>query len=164
MTPWTLAHQTPLSVGIVQRRTLEWVAMPSSRGSSQPGDRSQVFCIADGFFTVWVIFFFLIKIWFIYYVVLVSGVQQSDSAIHKCISIFFQIIFPYSLLQSIEYSFLCQNGRSLLVICFMYCSFYMLLPNSSFILLFSPLAIILLCLWIYFCFINVYLYHILDFT
>ena len=33
-TPWTLAHQAPLSVGILQARTLEWVAMPSSRGSS----------------------------------------------------------------------------------------------------------------------------------
>ena len=27
--------------------------MPSSRGSSQPGDRTQVFHIAGGFFTVW---------------------------------------------------------------------------------------------------------------
>ena len=28
--------------GILQARTLEWVAMPSSRGSSQPRDRTQV--------------------------------------------------------------------------------------------------------------------------
>ena len=34
--PWTVAHQAPLSMGILQARTLEWVAMPSSRGSSQP--------------------------------------------------------------------------------------------------------------------------------
>ena len=34
-------------------------------------------------------------------VVLVSGVQQSDSVIHIHISILFQIIFPYRLLQSI---------------------------------------------------------------
>ena len=32
---------------------LEWVAMPSSRGSSQPRDWTQVSHIADGFFTVW---------------------------------------------------------------------------------------------------------------
>ena len=38
-TPWTLAHLAPLSVGILQARILEWVAMPSSRGSSQPRDR-----------------------------------------------------------------------------------------------------------------------------
>jgi len=40
--------------GIFQARILEWVAMPSSRGSSQPGDRTHVSCIsftAGGFFT-----------------------------------------------------------------------------------------------------------------
>ena len=31
----------------------EWVAMPSSRGSSQPKDRIQVSHIAGGFFTIW---------------------------------------------------------------------------------------------------------------
>ena len=38
VTPWTVAHQAPLSLGILQARILEWVAMPSSRGSSQPRD------------------------------------------------------------------------------------------------------------------------------
>ena len=33
-TPWAVAHQAPLSMG----RILEWVSMPSSRGSSQPRD------------------------------------------------------------------------------------------------------------------------------
>ena len=33
-TPWTVAHQAPLSMGILQGRILEWVAMPSSKGSS----------------------------------------------------------------------------------------------------------------------------------
>ena len=33
-TPCTVARQAPLPVGILQTRTLEWVAMPSSRGSS----------------------------------------------------------------------------------------------------------------------------------
>ena len=33
-TPWTLAHQAPLSMMMLQARILEWVAMPSSRGSS----------------------------------------------------------------------------------------------------------------------------------
>ena len=37
-TPWTVAYQAPLSTGILQVRILEWVAMPSSRGSSQPRD------------------------------------------------------------------------------------------------------------------------------
>ena len=37
--------------GILQARILEWVAFPFSRGSSQPKDRTQVSCIARGFFT-----------------------------------------------------------------------------------------------------------------
>ena len=36
--------------GIFPARKLEWVAMPSSRRSSPPGDRTQVSCIAGGFF------------------------------------------------------------------------------------------------------------------
>ena len=46
-TPWTAVH------GIVQARILEWVAFPFSRGSFQPRDRTQVSCIAGGFFTSW---------------------------------------------------------------------------------------------------------------
>ena len=34
--------------GILQARILEWVAFPFSRGSSQPRDQTQVFCIASG--------------------------------------------------------------------------------------------------------------------
>ena len=54
-TPGTVARQAPLSMGILQARILEWVAMPSSRESSQPRDRTQVSHIADGFFTLWAI-------------------------------------------------------------------------------------------------------------
>ena len=39
-TPWALALQAPLSMGFFQARTLEWVAVPSSRGSSRPRDRT----------------------------------------------------------------------------------------------------------------------------
>ena len=39
--------------GILQTRTLEWVAFPFSRGSSRPKDRTQVSCIAGRFFTSW---------------------------------------------------------------------------------------------------------------
>ena len=49
--PWTVAHQAPLSMGILQARILEWVAIPFSRESSQP--RDQMFCISGRFFTVW---------------------------------------------------------------------------------------------------------------
>ena len=36
---------------ILQARILEWVAMPSSRGSLQPRDQTRVSCITGGFFT-----------------------------------------------------------------------------------------------------------------
>ena len=39
--------------GILQARILEWVAIPFSRGSSQPRDWTQVSCIAGGFSTSW---------------------------------------------------------------------------------------------------------------
>ena len=39
--------------GILQARKLEWVAFPFSRGSSQPGDGTQVSRIAGRFFTSW---------------------------------------------------------------------------------------------------------------
>ena len=38
-------------LGILQARTLEWVTMPSFRGSSPSRDQTWVFCIALGFFT-----------------------------------------------------------------------------------------------------------------
>ena len=38
---------------ILQARILKWAAMPFSRGSSQPRDRTQVSHIAGRFFTIW---------------------------------------------------------------------------------------------------------------
>ena len=37
VTPWTVAHQAPLSMGILQARILEWVVMPFSRDLPNPG-------------------------------------------------------------------------------------------------------------------------------
>ena len=51
--PWTVAHETPLSMGILWTRIWELVSMPSSRGSSQPRNRTQVSRIAGRFFTSW---------------------------------------------------------------------------------------------------------------
>ena len=42
---WTVILQAPLSVGILQARKLEWVAMPSSRGSTWPWDQIHVSCL-----------------------------------------------------------------------------------------------------------------------
>ena len=66
-----------------------------------------------GFF----VFIFLIKklkqfyigVYLINSVMLVSGVQQSDSIIHIQVSILFQILFPFWLLQNIEQSSLCYS-------------------------------------------------------
>ena len=50
----TLCNPTDYRVhGILQARTLEWVAFPFSRGSSRPRDRTQVSRIAGRFFTSW---------------------------------------------------------------------------------------------------------------
>ena len=51
MTPWTVAHQDPLSME--RARILEWIAIPFSRGSSQPTDWTWVSCIAGRLFTDW---------------------------------------------------------------------------------------------------------------
>ena len=81
VTPWTVARQAPLFVGILQAGIMKWVAMSFSRGSSQPRDRTWVSlrilcclvaypvsrgsswpknwtgvsCIAGGLFTSWAI-------------------------------------------------------------------------------------------------------------
>ena len=39
VTLWIVAHQAPLSLGILQTRIVEWIAVTSSSGSTQPRDR-----------------------------------------------------------------------------------------------------------------------------
>ena len=39
--------------GIFQARILKWVAISSSRGSSQPRNQTRISCITGGFFTSW---------------------------------------------------------------------------------------------------------------
>ena len=57
---WTLCHLMDCSPsdssvhGILQARRLEWVAIPFSRGSSQPRNGTWVSCIAGRFSTLWV--------------------------------------------------------------------------------------------------------------
>ena len=38
--PWAVVSKAPLSIGIFQAGILKWAVMPSSRGSSQPRDRT----------------------------------------------------------------------------------------------------------------------------
>ena len=44
-TPWIVPRQAPLSMGILQTRIMEWVAIPSSRGLSLPSDWIHISCI-----------------------------------------------------------------------------------------------------------------------
>ena len=56
---------------------------------------------------------------------LVSGVQHSDSVIHTHVSILFQVLFPFRLLQNIEQSSLCYAvGPCWLSILFFYFIFF----------------------------------------
>ena len=45
-TTWAVAHQAPLPMGILQARILEWVAIPSYKGSSWSRDQTNISCIA----------------------------------------------------------------------------------------------------------------------
>ena len=54
-------------------------------------------------------FLFYIGLELINNVVMVLGVQQSDSVIHIHVSILFQIIFPFRLLQNNEQNTLCYS-------------------------------------------------------
>ena len=52
--PWTVAYLAPLSMEwIPQAREVQWVAISFSRGSSRPGDWTQVCCTAGRLFTNW---------------------------------------------------------------------------------------------------------------
>ena len=53
VTPLTVALSASLSMGILQARILEWVAIPFSRGSSQPKNWTGVSYTAGRFFTSW---------------------------------------------------------------------------------------------------------------
>ena len=73
-TPWTIAHQIPLS-GISQARILEWVAISFSKASSWPRDRTCISCIVGGFlitepptllYPIAKMYFSLFKIWRLY--------------------------------------------------------------------------------------------------
>ena len=54
-------------------------------------------------------FLFYIGVSLINNVVFIPGVQQSDSGVHIHVSILFQFIFPFMLLNSIEQSSLCYT-------------------------------------------------------
>ena len=64
---------------------------------------------------------------------LVSGVQQSDSVIHKLLSLLFQILFSFRLLQNIEQSSLCYTVGPcwLSILNIVVCTCHSQIPNLS---------------------------------
>ena len=88
-------------------------------------------------------FNFYVGVQLINSVVLVSGVQQSDSVIHIHVSILFQIIFPIRLLQNIEPSSLCYTVGP----CWLSILFYFL----NFISLYSRFLLSILYILVYIC-------------
>ena len=80
--------------GILQAIKLEWVAIPSSRGSYWPRNWTQVSCIAGGFFTIWATREVLC--WFF-------AVQQSYSVTH--IHTFFFMFFSTMVYHRIYFLF-----------------------------------------------------------
>ena len=52
-TPWTVAHQTPLSMGFSRQEFCSGLPFPSPGGSSWPRDPTRVSRIPGRFFTVW---------------------------------------------------------------------------------------------------------------
>jgi len=79
-----------------------------------------------------------------YNIVLVSGVQQSDSIIHMYTYILFHLILPiigyYKVLNIVP----CTT-RQVLAVCLFHICVYLLIPHASFTTLPSPLVTIRLC-------------------
>ena len=99
VTLWAVAPQPSSVHEVLQGRTLEWVAMPSSRGSSQPRDQthiSYVSCIGRQF---------------LYH-------HHHLGRPQLCIYIylfFLKILFPFRLLHNIKQHSLCYTVGGLLM-------------------------------------------------
>ena len=83
VTSWTIAYQAPLSMGFFQARILEWVAIAIS--AKTLGFKKKLQCIS----------------------LTVSCSFQVYSKVIQLYILFFQILFHFKLLQSIEYNSLC---------------------------------------------------------
>ena len=80
--------------GILQARILEWVALPFSRGSSQPRDQTQVSHISGVFLTSWAIredhTYIYVYVWWFYIYIYIHIYIWFDSSItllteHQCL-------------------------------------------------------------------------------
>ena len=127
--------------GILQTRTLEWVAISFSRGSSWPRDRTRVSRVVGRCFTIWATREVHTYIWVYIY-----------------IHILFHILFNYGLSQESEYSFPCYTGGPccLSILCVPVCICWSQMPTPSLHQgppLWQP-PVCFQCPWFCFCFIN----------
>ena len=83
-------------------KNIGWVAMPSSRGSSQPWDQTQLSCIAGGFFTSWSIREAPYPVWFLTINYLLTNYA------HYFLSVITRIHYPAAQMisKSIDYTML----------------------------------------------------------
>ena len=108
--------------GIFQAKVLEWVAVSFCRGSSQPQDRTPVFLIAGGRFSI------------------LSHQGSPHIYIHIQIQLFFSDSFPIWVIIEYWREFPVLYSRSFLIIYFVFSYVYMLISNSEFI----PLPVVAL--------------------
>ena len=131
---WTVACQSPLFTGFSMARTLEWVAMSSSRGSPRPRDWSHVSCLAGWFFTV----------------------EPLRKPIYIYICLLFFGFFPIEVITEYWVEFPELSCRSLLVTSSVYSSGHVSIPVS----IYAPrtprnhkfstsVALYLLCRWLH---------------
>ena len=85
-TPWTVTLQAPSDFGISQVRKLEWVAISSSRGPSQPRDQTCISCICR---------------WILYHWATWEALQL-------------QVSHPYSKKMRNQYQKICELSRKVL--------------------------------------------------
>ena len=107
-------------------------------------------------------FFFKIEVQLIYNIMLVSGIQQSNSDTY-----IFQILLHYRLLQDIEYSSLCYavSPWCLSIFCIVVCICESYTSNLSLLASLFPLATISLfsmSVSLFRFFIQIHLYYFLD--
>ena len=141
--------------GILQARILKWVAISFSRGSSWPGDRTQVSCTTGRFFTNWATIspsneysglIFLRIDWF--HLIVARGTLKSLLQHHNSkVSILWRLAFFM-----VQFSYLCMTTGKIisLTICTFVSKVMCLLFNmlSMFVMAFLPRGNHLLILWL----------------
>ena len=79
--------------GILQARILEWLAIPFSRGSSWPRDRTQVSHIVGRFFTVWTTREALLLVLLFLFTLFLSF--SNSDLFYSCLCILYNVLFSW---------------------------------------------------------------------